>query len=288
MREVPILFSSEMVRAIIAGRKTQTRRSCKDNSDTLVGYEYVTNSPTYPEMWKGKKSERFTGWVAKFNNIPIAMPRNCPYGVIGDILFVREKWRLSGWNFEDSEARIEYSDGEKITWELDTDGKFDQKKYDWLVKEYEKLVYSEIVVPEDAENDTGDDDIPMKFTSKKHPYSPSIHLPKWCSRIWLEVTDIKVERLQDISPHDASDEGVEYWNVDKDAFEGGELVADYKNYMWRDDEEYKDYHFPHYANPVKSFFSLWEKINGKESLEENPWVWVVSFKVISTTGKPKQ
>lgn len=88
----PIIFSTPMVQSILEGRKTQTRRICKDNGDSLIGYEYVIDNPTYPEYWKGKKSEPYTGWVAKFNNLKIAMPRSCPYGKVGDALWVRESF----------------------------------------------------------------------------------------------------------------------------------------------------------------------------------------------------
>lgn len=118
----------------------------------------------------------------------------------------------------------------------------------------------------------------------KPKWKPSIHMPKDACRIFLKVTDIRVERLQDISPGDACDEGIEYWNIDGDALEGGELQADFKNYMWRDDEKYEDYHFPTYASCIDSFKSLWQSINGIESWEANPWVWVVSFKKIKKPG----
>jgi hypothetical protein len=80
-------------------------------------------------------------------------------------------------------------------------------------------------------------------------------------------------------------EGVEYWNVDAEAFEGGEFVADFKNYMWRDDEKYEDYFSPSYANVIESFKSLWFLINGEESWNKNPWVWVISWDNIPDTSK---
>lgn len=112
-------------------------------------------------------------------------------------------------------------------------------------------------------------------------WKPSIFMPKVAARIWLQITDIKVQRLQDITPGDACDEGIEYWNIDVDAFEGGELQADFKNYTWRDDESYADYHFPTFANCIDSFRTLWQSINGEESWNKNPWVWVISFKQIT-------
>jgi hypothetical protein len=105
-------------------------------------------------------------------------------------------------------------------------------------------------------------------------------MPASYARIFLEVTDVRVERLQDITPADACDEGVEFWNVDAEAFEGGELIADYKNYTWRDDESYEDYHFPHFANPVDSFRTLFESLHGHGAWTDNSYVWPISFKRI--------
>lgn len=116
-------------------------------------------------------------------------------------------------------------------------------------------------------------------------WRPSIFLPKDLARIWLEVESIRVERLQDISPHDAVEEGVNYWNIDSEMLEGGELVADFENYTWtekkEDDPNYEDRYFPTFANPVDSYRTLFQKINGEESWKENPWVWCISFKRVN-------
>ncbi len=117
-------------------------------------------------------------------------------------------------------------------------------------------------------------------------WKPSIHMPKEAARLWMRVARVFVERLYDISATDAANEGVNRWNEDF-VSEPGAVQADYENYMWRDDPNYEDYNFPSYANPVSSFFSLWEKINGKESLLSNPWVWAIEYEILSTTGKPK-
>lgn len=97
---------------------------------------------------------------------------------------------------------------------------------------------------------------------------PSIHMPKDACRIWLEVTEVRVERLQYISEDDAKAEGIE-----RSRSGDGRIV-------------YKHYLKPKYGpSPVHSFETLWTKINGAYSWAANPWVWVVSFKVLSTTGK---
>jgi hypothetical protein len=104
-----------------------------------------------------------------------------------------------------------------------------------------------------------------KFDGYK--WKPSIHMPKEAARIWLEVTEVRVERLHDITEEDAIAEGVEKLNN-----------------WWKDYTSDQDAYDMQTA--MCSFDSLWKKINGEESWNENPWVWVVSFKVLSTTGKP--
>jgi hypothetical protein len=102
-------------------------------------------------------------------------------------------------------------------------------------------------------------------------WKPSIHMPKSHARIWVKITDVQVERLLRISPQDSIKEGIAYFN--DPLFD--ELR--YKDYM---DEK------SNYRSPVSSFMSLWTSINGSDSVELDPWVWVVEFKVLSTTGKP--
>jgi hypothetical protein len=92
-------------------------------------------------------------------------------------------------------------------------------------------------------------DYPITIGSER--WRPSIHMPKWAARIWLEITNIRVERLNDISDEDAGKEGV---------FPNGDNAK------------------PH----VKSFFLLWSRLNGAGSWEKNPWVWVIEFKRLET------
>jgi len=110
-------------------------------------------------------------------------------------------------------------------------------------------------------------------------WKPSIFMPKEAARIFLKVTNVFVQRLHGISPESAVEEGIEYWNIDMHSEEGA-MHADYKNYMWKDDSGYEDFHFPTYADPISSFQSLWSKINGKENWDANPWVWVIQFEVL--------
>lgn len=104
-----------------------------------------------------------------------------------------------------------------------------------------------------------------------YKWKPSIFMPKAACRIFLEVTNVRVERLQDISEKDAKDEGIEFSKL--------RTFPDYRNYLIRDSAPL---HIKfQYLNPIKSFQSLWQSINGKESWKANPWVWVYSFKQVS-------
>lgn len=107
---------------------------------------------------------------------------------------------------------------------------------------------------------------------KEPKWTPSIHMPKEAARIWLRIKDVRVERLNAISEADAIAEGVE------------EVISEwcvgYGNYNLKGDDA------PYYDNPVHSFQSLWQAIYGPESWAVNPWVWVIEFEVLSTTGKP--
>lgn len=108
-------------------------------------------------------------------------------------------------------------------------------------------------------------------------WKPSIHMPKKAARIWLEVDDIRTERLQDISEEDAKAEGVHPIAAHNDQ---SRILG------WHDYKVKPKDGFNTFFNPIESFCSLWELINGDESWQTNPWVWVVKFKVLSTEGRP--
>lgn len=218
MKEIPVLFSTPMVQAILEGRKSQTRRLVKDKH---VLYSLDVNK-VIPEYFKGGDG----GW--------------CPYGQLGDILWVRETWGVG--------CRPDPFQGSVDGIEFKADSQFIDDVESLPLHQYEDFDYGNY---------------------DKSGWRPSIHMPKSIARIWLQVTDIRVERLQDISEDDAKAEGVEKIN---DSI-----------FCWR-----------HYAGQYAgcsdartSFRSLWQGINGDESWNANPWVWVISYKVLSTTGKPK-
>lgn len=253
MKTKPILFSGPMVRAILAGRKTQTRRVVKD-------------APTgnyLPIHFHGKGN-------CGFANMDLANPYDeridaKPKYEKGDVLHVRETTRIGAWNDEEHKIAFDYRASpelKKTPWvqfeDLDRFSELHIKAID----ELGKLGFEPIV---DEENE--------RFYYRWEPgcsplkWKPSIFMPREAARIFLEVTDVRAERLQDISEEDAIAEGVEVI---------GNAIGtpQYRDYLNRNGD--------HSAGgwPVISFQSLWEYINGAGSWETNPWVWVYSFKRI--------
>lgn len=196
MKERPILFSGPMVRAILDGRKTQTRRLVKHRQ--------------FSEEVHARAAH--VGVRAALDELP-TLPN--VYGVPGDWLWVRETWAATDLTVWDRErASLRYR----------------------------------------ATHDLGPLD----------GWRPSIHMPRWASRITLEVTGVRVERLQGISEEDARAEGIEPVGLHR-----------WRNYMPEPEAGSIGSRF---ATARDSFFSLWESINGTESLAANPWVWVIEFR----------
>lgn len=218
IKERPILMSAPMVRAI-PERKTQTRRTrgfdkfCANVPEGFAIDYFVEELPgewlAISDKEGGEFPSSFKPWI------------KCPYGTVGNRLWVRE----TIWNDSD---------------------------FSWLYSADD--VYLPMEYPEG-------------WTSKvAHKRSiPSIHMPRWASRTLLEITGIRVERLQDISEDDAIAEGI-LFNGDYD------LWWDYQREQWI------------CVDPIESYKSLICKIKGPETWEKNPWVWVVEFRVIEVKG----
>lgn len=170
----------------------------------------------------------------------------CPYGKPGDILWVRESFQRIV--DDDNSELIRYAaDNPEPIYLVDGDG------------------FHEV-------NSKGEE----RFV----PFKPSIFMPKEAARIWLEVESVKVERLQEISNNDAMNEGILFYKDDFGAFRYKDYLADASGYGD------PDHDYPTVDIATTSFSTLWRKINGAESWNQNPWLWVVKFKVLSTTGRP--
>ena len=218
MKFIPILFSTPMVQAIIEGRKSMTRRVMKPQP-------YLEDGST---IWSYSKDSFGSLPPNKMTESPFGF--KCPYGQVGDVLWVREKTCY---------VMIEHA-------------------HDLLVgfRERRQIIYGT-----DFHEDW------MKYAKEKYLYKwePSLFMPKAACRIFLKITDIRVERLQDITEQDAVGEGIEeaeFDNVNKCRV-------------------FKHYGYQNAVTDAKdSFQSLWHSINGEESWNANPWVWVVEFKKV--------
>lgn len=249
MKEIPMLFSTPMVQALLDGRKTMTRR--------LKGLELInmeTDKWTPIEVDSPFKPTDIFWFEGDGERIAV----RCPYGQPGDLIYVRETWGVG--------SRPDPFVGS-------VDG-FEYKADEMFIDEVESLP----IYPCEA-FDFGNYD--------KKGWRPSIHMPKIAARLWLQVTDIRVKRLQDISEEDAKAEGVKPAHCDSNekcpsslCREKCSAIGEWWNYLEPNGEG-----FPAFS-AKESFETLWQSIDGPESWAANPWVWCISFNVISTTGHP--
>lgn len=224
MKERGMNFNGEMVRAILDGRKTQTRRPIKWKQTRFTEIGEREDGSKWP--WSEDAEHACDFW------------HPCPFGAVGDRIWVRETFctvddtQYGGGKWVDYRATPKFEASHPAGWDC---------------------------APNDAEA--------LKWR-------PSIHMPRWASRILLEITDVRVERLNAISEEDAQSEGVhtEVWDQT--------VVA--RNYAARDEFfQFWSEDMPHYVEMNQlyrsSFTSLWESIYGAENWLANPWVWVISF-----------
>jgi hypothetical protein len=219
MKERPIIFNAEMVRAILDGRKTQTRRPIKWKRTRFTEIGERDDGSKWP--WSEDPERACDFW------------HPCPFGAVGDQLWVRETFSCIG-----------NEDGHPV----DADGNL-------CDREGAQRIYRASAVQEP--NNYGLWTSPDGFDFEG-AWTPSIHMPRWASRITLEITGVRVERLNDISEEDARAEGVKL------------LRPGY----WR---HYQAGWTQHQLSARGSFVTLWKSIYGEESWNANPWVWVVEF-----------
>lgn len=240
MKERPILFSAPMVRAILEGRKTMTRRVMKPVSSSE---KFIFDNPAfhrykYTHMWTDLKDQYcayFETGQTEESKYGFAESFICPYGQPGDRMWVRERINRIGLTpFSIYNADGEQTPGDNWVW--------------------------------------------------KHNSLPSIHCPRGLSRITLEITNVRVERLNDISEEDALAEGV----ISDEEYD--DRAGEENLWMCPECHGYrvhpalgKDFGMTEVDctdcdTQKKRFCILWESINGPGSWDANPWVWVVEFK----------
>jgi len=231
-RERPIIFSGEMVKAILGGGKTQTRRVVKPqpfHRYRFDGYSYSDSLAHFIDP------QTKTEIISK-----------CPYGAPGNRLWVRETFCLeTDFNMGLSDYQPPFQDGRPVQWSDDPEwGNF------WSQPHYKAT---------DPTPDLCYDD--QKEEGPCVKWKPSIHMPRWASRILLEITGVWVERLNDIMPECLHKEGIP------------------DEVYFSDDP----------SMPMNWFRDLWNSINEKRGFgwDKNPWVWVVEFKVVKPCTKLK-
>jgi hypothetical protein len=218
MKERPILFQGAMVRALLAGTKTQTRRAIGGvaPADATSAGVFFAPGKQYDGEWNwlngDPRDADSWSWVGE--------PFRCPYGQPGDRLWVRESFMHEPADY---------------CWE------------------------ASVSIPSRPAETVYRADFPESRPGEG--WKPSIHMPRALSRVDLEVTNVRVERLQDISDADAIAEGIEPAE--------GALHDEWRNYT-----NPIEYCF----TPRGSYQTLWDSINGTGSWDANPWVWVVEFR----------
>lgn len=210
-RVLPILFNTDMVRAILDGRKTVTRRVCKDGNDFTV--------PDMSFYDAGKRTYAVHNYADKEHTDKLSLvERTCPI-CPGDILYIRETFKRNrdGYSGIDFEGYIYRADCKTV------------------------------------------------FKDPYNPWTPSIHMPKEVARIWLKVTDVRVERLHDMTPDDCSEEGIRFYDCPA-------------GFTWKSNTDMKNC----YIEAVGAMKALWNSTVKKTDLylygwDTNPWVWVIEF-----------
>ncbi|HBS5693341.1 TPA: hypothetical protein ACYU78_001992 [Klebsiella variicola subsp. variicola] len=200
-----MIFNAEMVRAILDGRKTQTRRPIKWKQTRFTEIGEREDGSKWP--WSEDAEHAFDFW------------HPCPFGSVGDRIWVRETFQGPLFDFDLMDSYCKDSTP------------FEKSDF---------CVYKADGVPAPEFYDA-DDELHCCWR-------PSIHMPRWASRILLEITDVWVERLKSISDRDALREGCSAADM-----KSGDCVADV-------------------------FARLWASIYGSDSWNANPWVWVIEFK----------
>ena len=225
MSTKPILFNSEMVRAILDGRKTQTRREVKARKGWPIDFVGGAGDINDPSCWGFENPEYGEWFFLEPDGHGHKIPN--PYGEVGDLLWVRETWK-EGFTYGGEYPAVFYR--------ATGDG----------------YIGSEDYPPSDVSAGKFGVAKPGPYCSAPHviKWKPSIHMPRWASRLTLEITNVRVERLQDISKSDAEAEGFKLPPAEGQGFAIGART---------------------------NFRHTWQSIY--QNWDANPWVWVIEFKV---------
>lgn len=231
-KERPIIFNAEMVRAILDGRKTQTRRPIQTPAKNMQknGHKVIEHRDPGDKWYKDRvwSMRNSMGVWGDFTHEEFLS--KCPFGQLGDKLWVRETFQFYSSPGSDDGQVIFNNVTDSHHWHV---GPLSGDIPSNALEGYFNLV-------DKCQRRNG---VMFKV--------PSIHMPRWASRVLLEITDIRVERIKDISVGDAMNEGINHKTMNC---------------------------------PKHEFFQLWNSIYGDMGHERNDWVWVVEFKRVESEG----
>lgn len=247
MKERPILFSGPMVRAILEGRKTVTRRAIKPSMRS------ADNQFELHQQQDGSWRPMHTFDESSMDHLGTEHPIACPYGQVGDRLWVRETW-----------GDVNLFGAPGIAYRADGDVR-DLMEDESFLEDGRAFNYEDPRAKPYAFACWADDLI----GGVEGKWRPAIHMPRWVSRIQLEVVSVRVERLQ-------AGEG-------ETGFESRYLAEGINRIHHGDGEHYyhamnSDPEPGNWCDPFDAWRELWTSINGQESWDANPWVWVVEFR----------
>lgn len=259
IREKGLIFNSEMVRAILDGRKTQTRR--------IMKLQPKPSKSRPGDFWFSSKKLESMVHVSDLapGNSPIAdyhlfiQKHCCPFGAVGDRIWVRETWGV-------------------VSHELDEDGRIQPWTPDRPATVIHEMPFGNgyysghAIYAADGDFTWGDDD---GYEDGRSCWKPSIHMPRAASRILLEITDVRVERLNAISEEDAIAEGMQ--NVICPCCKGD---SEYSTSQYDAETLAVVDEIPCRAceSNRSKFFTLWDSIYGYGQHCIGEWVWVIEFK----------
>lgn len=243
MKERPILFSAPMIRAILSGTKTQTRRVVKPQPPMYFDRHCWFDAPVYG--WT-REPEPATDWHKV----------KCPYGKLGDRLWVRETFSTSGLTkYHETGKKNDHGGPGDPCCAFAATGTYKCGKR----------------IPDAA------------LATGSHKWKPSIFMPRWASRITLEITEVRVQRLVEISFEDCLCEGVVGTQQWKDVTVD-EIRSGSSSISPEDVDAAIDAGWNAYAR--SAYQRLWDSINGKKApWDSNPWIWALTFKLATDGGR---
>ncbi len=253
MTDRPIIFSAPMVRALVEGRKTQTRRLIKPQ-------------PKEPQQFGG---EWFDLAVERYRSGDDGETPIIKYAP-GDRLWVREAWRIGWWNEDEGRIAVDYCDGPRREWLTIPDDEDGEKFNRFWQSSCDELEHKGIEPNAEGRHLWEPGSSPLRWRS-------SIHMPRWASRLTLIVESVRVERLQDISEVDVKAEGLaclskdqgRVWKWGLPESDGHPGPQGWQWQMWC-------------IGSAPAYAKLWDRIHGPGAWAANPWIAAITFRVVKS------